>query len=65
MYITQIKPLESGDYESVSKRTLQHQIMRVTIKKKNERSSEPLSKKSYDVVFHVYHINQTLGKRGL
>ena len=33
MYITQIKPLENGDYESVVKRNLISQIMRVTSQK--------------------------------
>ena len=33
MYITQIKPLENGDCESVLKRPLQPQIMRVTSQK--------------------------------
>ena len=30
-----------------------------------ELCSEPQSERGYEVVFHVYHTNQTLGKWGL
>ena len=39
--------------------------MRVTSQKKHKLCSEPPSERGYEVVFHVYHTNQTLGKRGL
>ena len=65
MYITQIKPLENGDYESVPSAPLQPQIIQAKSQKKHEISSDLLSERGYEVVLHVYHTNQTLGKQGL
>ena len=62
MCITQSKPLVNGDYYSVLKYPLQHQIMRVT-QKNCEVCSEQQTKRGYEDVFHVYNTNQTLGKR--
>ena len=65
MYITHIKPLENGDYESVLKRP-PSTSNNVCYKLKNQKiCSGPHNKRGYVVVFHVYHTNQTLGKRGL
>ena len=65
MCITQFKPLENGDYESVLKRPLSTSNITRYKPKKHEFCSEPLSRRGSEEVFHVYHTNQTLGKRGL
>ena len=63
--ITQIKPLENGDYESVLKRS-PSTSNNASYKQKNpEIWSEPLSERGNEDGFYVYHTNQTLGKRGL
>ena len=64
MCIAQIKPLENGDYESVLKRP-PSTSNNASYPKKSEVCSEPQSKSGYEDVFHVYHSNQTLVKRGL
>ena len=58
MYITQIKPLENGDYESVPKRPPSTSNNASYKQKKSENCSEPLSERGYAVVFHLYHKNQ-------
>ena len=59
MYITQIKPLENRDYERVLKRPPSTSNNASYKPKKPENCSEPLSERGYEVVFHVYHTNQT------
>ena len=70
MYITQIKPLENGDYESVPSAPLQPQIIQAKSQKNTKfpriylakgfmRSFSMYITQIKQVLIHVYHTNQT------
>ena len=65
MYITQIKPLENGDYGCALKLT--NTIKNNASYNQNNQKicSEPMCERGYNVAFNVCRTNQTRGKRWL